>query len=176
MLSAPLFSQFNAPMDAQNQLDLQGIILDVARRGEFVEVRSYDTNLWVFLLNEDFALGLELGEEFALELELDEISGSFVLSSRLTEAPQDDEHDTYKLLLQLNTLWRETGGLSMGLDGTDGTVIQMFTFPANAINADGLHVRLINFLQAASRWKEIVRTSPPFEEVNPPENLNFIRV
>ena len=99
-----------------------------------------------------------------------------MLSCRLTEAPQDDELDTYKLLLQLNTLWRETGGLSMGLDGADGTVIQMFTFPANAINADVLYARLINFLQVASRWKEIVRTSPPFEEVNPPENLNFIRV
>ena len=163
-------------MDDQTQLDLQGIIIDVARRGEIAEVRFYEPNLWIFLPDEDFALGLELGEEFALELELDEISGSFMLSCRLTEAPQDDDYATYKLLLQLNTLWRDPGGLSMGLDGTDGTVIQMFTFPANAINAEGLHARLINFLHAASRWKEIVRTRPPFEEVNPPENPNFIRV
>jgi hypothetical protein len=163
-------------MDGLAQLNLQGIIVDVARRGEIAEVRFYEPNLWIFLLDEDFALGLELGEEFALELELDEISESFILSCRLTEAPQDDEHDTYKLLLQLNTLWRETGGLSMGLDGADGTVIQMFTFPANVISADGMYARLINFLHAASRWKEIVRTRPPFEEVNPPEDLNFIRV
>ncbi|MDH4411446.1 MAG: type III secretion system chaperone [Verrucomicrobiales bacterium] len=163
-------------MDDQTQLDLQGIIIDVARRGEIAEVRFYEPNLWVFLPDEDFALGLELGEEFALELELDEISGSFMLSCRLSEAPQDDERDTYKLLLQLNTLWRETGGLSMGLDGTDGKVIQMFTFPANAINAEGLYARLINFLQVASRWKKIVRTRPPLEEVNLLENLNFIRV
>ena len=49
-----------------------------------------------------------------------------------------EESAVYKLLLQVNGLWRETGGSRMGLDGVNGNVSQIYEFALAAVDLEGL--------------------------------------
>ena len=137
-----------------------GPILDLA------EVRQLEPDHWVLFFDEQSAVHLEhLPDE-----------GKAVLSAELGRALPGAEAATYQLLLQVNTLWRETGGLHMALDAGDGELTQVYDIALVGLDRDALARRVRNFATAAHGWREVIATQATSSDSSaaPPDLLTRV--
>jgi hypothetical protein len=147
-------------MDSQSELDLNALMTALGPALEAAEIRFYEPNLWVVAFD----------ETLAVEIEHDETGPKLVLSADLGLPPGGEEMSTNQLLLRTNALWRETGGLRMGIEDVGGRIKQTFHLYLQGLDAEGLKQRVHNFAQAARAWRTMIATPPtPESGANTPE-------
>ena len=127
-------------------VDLVRLMEQVGPLVDAAELREYEPNRWAIAFD----------DELGIEIEQDAVSGKVVLYTNLGHVPAGDEAASYKLLLQVAAMWRETGGLRMGLDPTDDSVIQIYDFPLAGVKLDDLVVQLRNFAALAHHAREVL--------------------
>lgn len=137
-------------MDSQTELDLNALMTALGPAVEAAEIRFYEPNLWVVAFD----------ETLAVEIEHDETGPKLVLSADLGLPPEGEEMSTYQLLLRVNALWRETGGLRMGIEDASGRIKQTFHLYLHGLDVEGLQRRVRNFAQAAREWRTVIATAP----------------
>lgn len=99
----------------------------------------------------------------AIELEFDEARSQLVLSADLGPPIAGEEVGTHQLLLQMNNLWRETGGLWMALKPGNGHVIQRYAVFMTALEPERLAGIVRNFTADAGKWRTVIATAPEAE-------------
>jgi len=130
------------------------------------EIRQVTPHQWTILWDEFIAIDVEhLPDESKL-----------VLSAELGRALTGEEAATYQLLLQVNALWRETGGLRMALDAGDGELTQLYDLALGGLDRDGLENRVRNFEAAARGWREVIATKAVVSDDDAPPPHHFTRV
>jgi hypothetical protein len=148
-------------------IDLEAMMTAVGPLVEAAEVRQYDPEHWVVAFDEDLAVEVEHDVDLA----------KLVLTTPLGLPVAGEERAAYKMLLQVAALWRETGGLRMGLNPADDTVVQIYDVSLAGLDLEGLEVQLRNFVQTAVHARETLAGSvsgTPAEEAG--ELAGFMRV
>ena len=122
-------------------IDIDQLLTDVAPLVDAMEVRGFEINRW----------GIALDEESVIEVELDETTGKLFLTTSLGRANEGDEADVYKMLLQVASLFRENGGLRMGLDPVTDAVILIYDLPVASLSLEVLERELKEYIDAAAQ-------------------------
>jgi hypothetical protein len=130
------------------------------------EIRQAAPDQWFIVYDEFLIIDIEFLPDAA----------KLVLSTDLGRALVGEENATYTLLLQVNALWRETGGLRMALDAGDGELSQVYDIALAGLDRDGLELRVQNFAAAARGWREVIATKSAAKEDSPSATTHLTRV
>ena len=159
----PASTSSTEPANLENLMAEVGPLIDAG------EVRQYEPTRWAIAFDDDFGV----------EVEHDVDLNKLVLYTNLGHAPTGDEAASYKLLLHVATMWRETGGLRMGLDPVDDTVVQIYDFPLAGVELEDLEVQIRNFADTALHARKVLAgasgTSTQEGDSND-DGLHFMRV
>ena len=131
-----------------NQLfELDQLVAQAAPLTDALEVREDSETSWVFAMT----------EEILISVDFDDTRDVVVLTANLGKPPTGNAQALYALLLEMTTLWRDTGGLRMGLDAADGFVTQVIDLSVRGLEAPRLAEALANFAELATAWRRILR-------------------
>lgn len=92
-------------------------------------------------------------EAVDVQVECDEATGRVMLSTVIGTAPPLRTAAVYEALLSYSSLWRETGGVHMALDGPGGEVLQMVDLPASELRPDILVTVAVNLAERTAIWR-----------------------
>lgn len=152
---------------AEATLDIGQLLANIGPQVDALEIREYGTSRWV----------AEFDEDLGVELEYDADFDKLVLTAELGHPASGEETAAYKLLLQVSALWRDTGGLRMGLNPGDDTVVQIIDLPVSGLNEENLEVALRNFAQSALQARRLLAGSVnPAEADDAGDLQHFVRV
>src|SRR5262245_25215765 len=101
------------------------------------------------ITDDTWAVG-HLGNTLIL-VQLDSDDEQLVLSAGLGRPQDGARAHLYDALLAYNALWRDTGGVTMGL--VDGQVVQVYGLDAAQVDLPTLATALQNFAVRASTWR-----------------------
>ena len=121
---------------------------------------------WVVTYNDDLDIEFEFNEE----------TNRLVLSADLGEPSDDRRLAVYETLMMYSTMWRDTGGISMGLIGPQGSMAMMADLTAGETTADVLAGVLTNFADKARLWRGFVETGGSGQGETEESLLHTIRV
>ncbi|MEZ0388094.1 MAG: type III secretion system chaperone [Verrucomicrobium sp.] len=147
-------------------VDLEKLMTEVGPLVEAAEVLQYEPHRWLVVFDDDHAV----------EIEVDVPLAKVVLTTHLGHPPSGDETASYKMLLQLTAMWRETGGLRMAVDPVDDSVIQIYDFPLAGIQLESLAIQLSNFANAALHAGKVLSVNAGTSQEDAPDNSHFVRV
>lgn len=114
-----------------------------------------------------------------VHVEYDEATGRVMLSAVIGLVPPLRTAAVYEALLSYSSLWRETGGVHMALNGPGGDVMQMVDLPASELRPDILVTVAVNLAERTLIWRGFFEDDgadappPPGTESAP---FDFIRV
>ena len=106
--------------------------------------------------NGDNEWAVAYGDDTIVTLDLVESQAKLVLSIDLGRPRPDARLAIYETLLNYNLLWPATGGIKMGLGGTDGDLVQMFELGTGGLDLEGLRTVLDGFVEKARIWRRVV--------------------
>ena len=149
-------------MAQTDPLDIAELIERTAPLTGAVEVREYSDTSWVFALEGDLLVSVDH----------DEARDILVLTANVGRPPSGGEAEAYALLLQVATMWRDTGGLRMGLDRPDGFVTQIYDLPKADLEPERLASSIARFAEIAGTWQVILKTA----EARVTVDETFIRI
>jgi hypothetical protein len=132
---------------AMNELrDLLVLMKEIGPWVDAAQVTQDGDDLWSIVLDEDFVI----------EVEQDADRDALMLTVSLGSPPAENESMIHALLLQTNALWRDTGGIQLGLTGQDREVLLMLPVPLKELDVDSLGNCLYRFTDAALGWREVI--------------------
>lgn len=96
-------------------LDLAALMAEIGPMDEAIlMVSRLDDGRWIVAFS-----------EVNVEVEHDEATGRLMFSTLVAPAAKGREIEVYEALLLYSSIWRETGGIRMGLAGPGGDILQM---------------------------------------------------
>ena len=134
-------------MQQSQPFELDRLVAQAAPLTDALEVREYSDISWVFAMT----------EEILVSVDFDDTRDVVVLTANLGKPAAGNLQATYALLLEMTTLWRDTGGLRMGLDAADGFVTQVIDLSVRGLDAPRLAAALANFAELANAWRSILQ-------------------
>ena len=139
--------------DTQSIDDLMEAIGPAMQLGE---VRAYP---------EQAAWALVFDEERIIFAEHDGEEARLWLSSEIAPAPGAGRLALMERLMMVNSLWRETGGYRLALDGPGEHFLLACDVRASDLSLDDLATVLGNFVDALAAWRQIVAADAGKAEV-----------
>ncbi len=82
-----------------------------------------------------------------------------VISSEIGAASDQSQQSVYETLLCYNLMWRDTGGMKIGLAGPKGSLIISTDIALDGLMLSDLKEALDKFLSASRLWKTYVNQS-----------------
>jgi len=143
-------------LEQQTELDISRTLTDLGPELGAAEIRHYEPARWVVTFTADLSV----------DLDYDDATSRLVVSAMLGQPPVGEELAVYTLLLQVNHLRDQTGGLQMALEPVTGMVIQSYAVTFAGLTPGELGQRLGNFAAAARAWRTVV-TARPDKPVDP---------
>lgn len=130
---------------------IQSLIEAVGPRVEAIQaVGQTGETEWAVLFDAETTVLLDLVPE----------QRKLVLSIDLGRPAAEGRLAIYETLLAYNMLWRETGGVKMGLGGASGRLVQMFELGTAGLDLELLARVLEGFVAKAVVWREQVARGP----------------
>lgn len=114
---------------------------------------------------EDPSWAVQFSDETVLIIEPSEDPARMVFSTELGSASDSLQLPIYQTLLCYNLLWRETGGIKIGLAGPKGALILSSELCLDGLTLMNLQDAINNFLNIARSWSKYVIG----ESINAPE-------
>ena len=125
---------------------------------------------------EEPSWAVQFSDETVIIIEAAEDPGRMVLSSELGSAIDSLQLPIYETLLCYNLLWRETGGVKIGLAGPNGALILSIELCLEGLTLMDFQVSMTNFANIARSWSKYVlgerTTAPPLPGIEP-ENFHL---
>lgn len=131
-------------------IDLDKMMAEVGPLVEAAEIRQFEPERWLVIFD----------EEFIIEIQRDLDAKKLVFTTEVGPAPKADDIATYKFLLNVAALWRETGGLRMGLDPTDDMIVEIYDLPVADLTLEDLALQLENFAESALHARTVLAGTP----------------
>jgi hypothetical protein len=108
-------------------------------------VEFEEDNLWV----------LAFPGDLVVEINYVGAQNRIYLAANLGKPAEERETEFYKLLLQYNYLWEETGGARTALDSSDGEVFLVVDLPAD-LEFTELQACLGNLRETVPSWRSLL--------------------
>lgn len=107
---------------------------------------------------------IQFSDETILIIESAEEPARMVFSAELGQAGEASQRAVYEALLCYNLMWRDTGGIKVGLAGPQGALIISTELCLEGLMLNDLQISLSNFLKITRTWQSFVHqtasTSP----------------
>ena len=94
-----------------------------------------------------------------VDVEHDRGNARLRLATALGQPEPEQEDAVFKLMLQINALWRETGGLRLALEDASPAICQLYDLALAGLEIEGLVLRMSNFIDVADHWREVIAAS-----------------
>ena len=115
---------------------------------------------------DDPSWAIQFSDETIVLIEPTEDPGRMVISADLGTATNSLQQSTYETLLCYNLLWRQTGGVKIGLAGPKGSLIITTELSVEGVTLNDLQQELMNFVTIVRAWSRYV--SEGGEQAPPP--------
>ena len=105
---------------------------------------------------EEPSWAIQFSDESIIIIEPVDEPPRLVMSAELGTAPEAAERQLYEALLSYNLLWRDNGGVKIGLAGPKGSLIINWELSLEGLTLLDLQSAIVRFLKAASSWQHYV--------------------
>lgn len=110
---------------------------------------------------EEPSWAIQFSDETIVIIEAAEDPARMVFSAELGSANDTNQHAVYEALLCYNLMWRDTGGVKIGLAGPQGTLIISTELCLESLMLNDLQHTLKNFLKITRSWQSFVSQTAP---------------
>lgn len=110
---------------------------------------------------EEPSWAIQFSDETIVIIEAAEDPARMVFSAELGSANDNNQHAVYEALLCYNLMWRDTGGVKIGLAGPQGALIISSEICLEGLMLNDLQFTLKNFLKIARSWQSFVSQAAP---------------
>ncbi len=110
---------------------------------------------------EEPSWAIQFSDETIVIIEAAEDPARMVFSAELGSTNDNNQHAVYEALLCYNLMWRDTGGVKIGLAGPQGTLIISTELCLESLMLNDLQLNLKNFLKIPRSWQGFVSQTAP---------------
>lgn len=110
---------------------------------------------------EEPSWAIQFSDETIVIIEAAEEPARMVFSAELGSANDANQHAIYEALLCYNLMWRDTGGVKIGLAGPQGALIISTELCLEGLMLNDLQFTLKNFLKITRSWQGFVSQTVP---------------
>ncbi len=110
---------------------------------------------------EEPSWAIQFSDETIVIIEAAEDPARMVFSAELGNASETAQRAVYEALLCYNLMWRDTGGVKIGLAGPQGALIISSELCLEGLLLNDLQLTLKNFLKITRSWHGFVNQSTP---------------
>ena len=110
---------------------------------------------------EEPSWAIQFSDETIIIIEAAEEPARMVFSAELDSANDANQHTVYEALLCYNLMWRDTGGVKIGLAGPQGALIISTELCLEGLMLNDLQFTLKNFLKITRSWQGFVSQTVP---------------
>ena len=110
---------------------------------------------------EEPSWAIQFSDETILIIEAAEEPSRMVFSAELGNASENNQRAIYEALLCYNLMWRDTGGVKIGLAGPQGALIISTELCLEGLVLNDLQLCLTNFLKITRSWQGFVNQTSP---------------
>ena len=123
---------------------------------------------------EEPSWAIQFSDETIIIIEAAEEPARMVFSAELGNPSENSQRTIYEALLCYNLMWRDTGGVKIGLAGPQGALIISTELCLEGLVLNDLQFNLTNFLKITRSWQGFVnQTSPTSVPLPGMEGGNF---
>ena len=105
---------------------------------------------------EEPSWAIQFADESIIVIEPAEEPARLVMSAELGAAPEAGERKLYEALLSYNLLWRDNGGVKIGLAGPKGSLILNWELCLEGLTLMDLQAAMARFRKIAASWQHYV--------------------
>lgn len=105
---------------------------------------------------EDPSWAIQFSDETVLLIEATEEPGRMVISADLGHTTESNQQLIYETLLCYNLLWRQTGGVKIGLAGPKGSLVISTEVSIEGMSLNDLQHDLLNFVAIVRSWSKYI--------------------
>ncbi len=105
---------------------------------------------------EEPSWAIQFADESIIVVEPADEPARLVMSAELGTAPESSERKLYEALLSYNLLWRDNGGVKIGLAGPKGSLILNWELCLEGLTLMDLQAAMARFQKVASSWQHYV--------------------
>jgi hypothetical protein len=105
---------------------------------------------------EDPSWAIQFGDESIILLEPAEEPARIVISTELGSAAEAQQRAIYETMLCYNLMWRDSGGIKIGLAGPQGALIISTDVCIEGLTLQQLQQEIEGFLKIARSWTQYV--------------------
>ncbi len=105
---------------------------------------------------EDPSWAIQFGDESIILLEPAEEPARIVISTELGSAAEAQQRTIYETMLCYNLMWRDSGGIKIGLAGPQGALIISTDVCIEGLTLQQLQQEIEGFLKIARSWTQYV--------------------
>ena len=105
---------------------------------------------------EDPSWAIQFGDESIILLESAEEPARIVISTELGSAAEAQQRAIYETMLCYNLMWRDSGGIKIGLAGPQGALIISTDVCIEGLTLQQLQQEIEGFLKIARSWTQYV--------------------
>lgn len=106
---------------------------------------------------EEPSWAIQFSDEIILIIEAAEEPARMVFSAELGNVSETNQRTIYESLLCYNLMWRDTGGVKIGLAGPQGALIISTELCLDGLVMNDLQIHLTNFLKITRSWQGYVQ-------------------
>ena len=110
---------------------------------------------------EEPSWAIKCSDETIIIIEAAEEPARMVFSAELGNASENNQRAIYEALLCYNLMWRDTGGVKIGLAGPQGALIISTELCLEGLMLNDLQISLGNFLKITRSWQGFVQQTSP---------------
>ncbi len=110
---------------------------------------------------EEPSWAIQFSDETIIIIEAAEEPARMVFSAELGNASENNQRAIYEALLCYNLMWRDTGGVKVGLAGPQGALIISTELCLEGLMLNDLQISLTNFLKITRSWQGFVHQTAP---------------
>jgi hypothetical protein len=127
--------------------DIQKLVEELGPANpDIASVVQYDEAEWAVAFD----------EQNIVSLEWDEPSARLVFTADLGRPIEDRRLEVAEAALDINTLWRDHGGVWIGRSGAEGEMLLMYALSAVDLTLEQLQTVVDNFAVKARVWRDYV--------------------
>lgn len=128
-------------------------------------ITNHDDQIWTLIFD----------DEQEIDIQYLESQETLLISSAMTVDERDNEQQLFKLLLEYNFLYKDTGGVQFALNPGNSDVILQVSTQLN-VDISQLANLILQLKELTISWSEFIRDRDETSAVEPDDNHNFFLV
>jgi len=128
-------------------------------------ITNHDDQIWTLIFD----------DEQEIDIQYLESQETLLISSAMTVDERDNEQQLFKLLLEYNFLYKDTGGVQFALNPGNSDVILQVSTQLN-VDISQLANLILQLKELTISWSEFIRDRDETSAVESDDNHNFFLV